>query len=56
MVNGFAKKFKDIMSKLFDPIKKAWDAQGKRVMDAFKYSLSEIGKLIKAIGKSFLEV
>ncbi|MEW7916496.1 hypothetical protein [Enterococcus avium] len=55
-LTDFAKKFKDIMSKLFDPIKKAWDAQGKRVMDAFKYSLSEIGKLIKAIGKSFLEV
>ncbi len=55
-LTDFAKKFKDIMSKLFDPIKKAWDAQGKRVMDAFKYSLSEIWKLIKAIGKSFLEV
>lgn len=55
-LTDFAKKFKDIMSKLFDPIKKAWDAQGERVMDAFKYSLSEIGKLIKAIGKSFLEV
>ncbi|MBX8939202.1 hypothetical protein [Enterococcus gilvus] len=55
-LTDFAKKFKDIMSKLFDPIKKAWDAQGKRVMDAFKYSLSEIWKLIKAIGKSFMEV
>lgn len=52
----FANKFKDIMSKLFDPIKKAWDNQGKRVMDAFKYALSEIGKLIGAIGKSFMEV
>ncbi|SET93454.1 Phage-related protein [Enterococcus malodoratus] len=55
-LTDFAKKFKDIISKLFDPIKKAWDAQGKRVMDAFKYSLSEIWKLIKAIGKSFMEV
>ncbi|MBO0413231.1 hypothetical protein JZO81_19420 [Enterococcus hulanensis] len=55
-LTDFAKKFKDIMSKLFDPIKKAWDAQGQRVMDAFKYSLSEIGKLIGAIGKSFMEV
>lgn len=55
-LTDFAKKFKDIMSKLFDPIKKAWDAQGKRVMDAFKYALSEIGKLIQAIGKSFMEV
>lgn len=55
-LTDFAKKFKDILSKLFDPIKKAWDAQGKRVMDAFKYALSEIGKLIQAIGKSFMEV
>lgn len=55
-LENFANKFKDIMSRLFDPIKKAWDAQGKRVMDAFKYALSEIGKLISAIGKSFMEV
>ena len=55
-LTDFAKKFKDILSKLFDPIKKAWDAQGKRVMAAFKYALSEIGKLIQAIGKSFMEV
>lgn len=55
-LTAFAEKFKDIMSKLFDPIKKAWDAQGKKVIDAFKYALSEIIGLIQAIGRSFMEV
>lgn len=55
-LTSFANKFKDIMSKLFDPIKKAWDAQGKKVIDAFKYALKEIIGLISAIGKSFMDV
>lgn len=44
------------MSKLFDPIKKAWDAQGQKVIDAWKYALKEVGGLIQAIGKSFMDV
>ncbi|EPH61161.1 phage tail tape measure protein, TP901 family [Enterococcus faecium 13.SD.W.09] len=55
-LSNFAREFADIMSRLFDPIQKAWDAQGKRVMDAFKYSLGEIWGLTKEIGKSFMEV
>lgn len=55
-LTNFAKQFAEIMSRLFDPIKKAWDAQGQRVMDAFKYSLNEIWGLTKEIGKSFMEV
>ncbi|MGF2161690.1 hypothetical protein [Enterococcus avium] len=55
-LTDFAKKFKDIMSKLFDPIKKAWDAQGQKVIDAWKYALREVVGLIQAIGKSFMEV
>lgn len=55
-LTDFAKKFKDIMSKLFDPIKKAWDAQGQKVIDAWKYALKEVGGLIQAIGKSFMDV
>lgn len=55
-LRDFAKKFKDIMSKLFDPIKKAWDAQGQKVIDAWKYALREVLGLIAAIGKSFMEV
>ncbi|SET58492.1 Phage-related protein [Enterococcus malodoratus] len=55
-LTDFAKKFKDIMSQLFDPIKKAWDAQGQKVIDAWKYALREVVGLIQAIGKSFMEV
>jgi len=55
-LTDFAKKFKDILSKLFDPIKKAWDAQGQKVIDAWKYALKEVGGLIQAIGKSFMDV
>jgi hypothetical protein len=55
-LTDFAKKFKDIMSKLFDPIKKAWDTQGQKVIDAWKYALGEVVGLIQAIGKSFMEV
>ncbi|HFE9851432.1 TPA: hypothetical protein ACGBG5_001722 [Enterococcus faecalis] len=55
-LTNFSDKFKDIMSKLFDPIKKAWDAQGQKVIDAWKHALSEVGGLIQAIGKSFMDV
>lgn len=55
-LTNFANKFKEIMSKLFDPIKKAWDAQGQKVIDAWKYALGEVMGLIQAIGRSFMEV
>ncbi|MBO1306548.1 hypothetical protein JZO70_10265 [Enterococcus sp. 669A] len=55
-LTNFANKFKEIMSKLFDPIKSAWDAQGQKVIDAWKYALGEVMGLIKAIGRSFMEV
>ncbi|MBL1228129.1 phage tail protein [Enterococcus sp. BWB1-3] len=55
-LTDFANKFKEIMSQLFDPIRKAWDKQGKKVMNAFKYSLREIIGLNKEIGRSFMEV
>lgn len=55
-IDKLAKKFKDILSKLFEPLKKAWDRQGKKVMEAWKYALNEVSKLVKSIGKDFLEV
>jgi phage-related protein/methyl-accepting chemotaxis protein len=55
-LTDFAKKFQDVLSKLFDPIKKAWDIQGKKVIDAFKYALSEVIGLVQAIGRSFMDV
>lgn len=52
----WAEKFKKILSDLFAPMKQAWDKEGKATIDALKYALSEIWKLIKDIGKSFMEV
>jgi phage-related protein len=49
-------KIKDLLSRLFAPLKKAWDKEGKFVMDAWKYALGEIWKLIKDIGRDFMRV
>lgn len=51
-----AKKIKDVLKKLFKPLKEAWDREGKFVMDAWKYALGEVWKLIKDIGRDFLKV
>lgn len=49
-------KVKDILSKLFAPLKEAWNREGKFVMDSWKYALDEVWKLIKDIGRDFLTV
>lgn len=51
-----AEKFKDILSKLFAPLKEAWNREGKFVMDSWKYALEEVWKLVKDIGRDFLTV
>lgn len=51
-----ADKLKDLLKRLFDPFWQAWKNQGKRVIDALKYALKEIWELLKAIGRSFMEV
>ncbi len=51
-----ADKVKDILSKLFAPLKEAWDREGKFVLDSWKYALDEVWKLIKDIGRDFLTV
>ena len=51
-----ANKIKDILSKLFAPLKEAWNREGKFVMDSWKYALGEIWKLAKDIGRDFLKV
>lgn len=49
-------KIKGVLKKLFDPIKEAWDRVGNKVIKAWKYALGEVWKLIKDIGRDFLEV
>ncbi|MCS8616518.1 phage tail protein [Latilactobacillus curvatus] len=51
-----ANALKKILADLFKPMQEAWDKYGKRVIDAWEYALREVGGLIKAIGKSFMEV
>src|SRR5690606_27207244 len=46
----------EIMSRIFEPFKLAWENEGQATIDAIKYALSSIGGLIKEIGKSWLEV
>lgn len=55
-IKDFADKFKNILSKFFSPLKKAWNREGKYVMDSWKYALDEVWKLIKDIGRDFLIV
>ena len=53
---GAADKLKDVLSRLFEPIKKAWNREGKFVMNAWKKALKEVRALIKDIGRDFLRV
>lgn len=53
-IQDFADKVKDIFSKLFDPLREAWDRQGQFVMDSWKYALEQVGLLFKDIGRDFL--
>ncbi len=52
----WAQKFKDLLSKIFQPFKAAWDAEGAATIAAMRYALDSIWQLTKSIGRSFLEV
>lgn len=52
--SDIADKVKDVFSKLFAPLKEAWNREGKFVMDSWKYALDEVWKLIKDVGRDFL--
>lgn len=55
-VTNLAEMAKKIFADFFKPIQDSWNKHGKKVIDAWKYMLREVGGLIKAIGKSFMEV
>lgn len=56
MVEENASEAESVFSKFFKPLKKSWNREGKFVMDAWKYALGEVWKLIKDIGRDFLKV
>lgn len=51
-----ANKVKKVLGELFDPMKKAWNEKGQAVVDAAKYSWSEIKRLLGDVGHSFMHV
>lgn len=52
----WVKKFKDVLSRIFQPFKEAWAAEGQNTINAMKNALNGILGLVRSIGKSFLEV
>lgn len=55
-MKNLAEDMKSVFEKMFQPLKEAWGSEGQFVIDSWKYALSEIGKLVKDIGRDFLEV
>jgi hypothetical protein len=53
-IADMAQKFKEILGKIFAPVKEAWDREGQFVMDSWKYALDEVWNLMKDIGRDFL--
>lgn len=51
-----AQQIKGIFARIFEPLKEAWNREGKFVMDSWKSALKEIGSLARSIGSDFLEV
>ncbi|WP_085764078.1 phage tail protein [Lactiplantibacillus plantarum] len=51
-----AKKLQKILGELFDPMKAAWDAKGKSVVNAAKYAWKEVERALSDVGRSFMHV
>lgn len=47
-----ADKIKDFFSKLFAPLKEAWNREGQFVMDSWKYALDEVKSLCKTLDET----
>lgn len=53
---AWMKNMQKLMKDFFKPFQDAWKNQGQKVIDAWKYALTEVLGLVSAIGKSFMEV
>lgn len=53
-IKELAEKVKEILAKLFAPLKEAWEREGQFVIDSWKSALNEIWLLVKDIGRDFL--
>lgn len=52
----WAEKVKEVLSKLFGPMRNAWSNRGQALMDSIRNSAGKIKELFGAIGRSFSEV
>lgn len=55
-MKALADKVKGVLGKVFEPMKSAWNKEGQNTINAAKYALGSIKKVINDIGKSFEEV
>lgn len=51
-----AQKLDELLKKLWKPFQDAWNAEGKKTLDAVDYAFRSIGKLAKSVGKSLVSV
>ncbi len=51
-----AQKLAELLKKLWKPFQDAWNAEGKKTLDAVDYAFRSIGKLAKSVGKSLVSV
>lgn len=49
-------KIKEVLSRLFNPFKTAWDSMGSGVIESIKYAFSSVLDLLLDVGKTFLDV
>lgn len=55
-IKGWADKFKDFFTKLFEPLKTAWEKFRNYFINSWKYAISEIKKLLADIADAFWRV
>lgn len=55
-VPSWASGANKLLTDFFKPFQDSWAKHGKRVTNAWKYALREVGGLVKAVGSSFMEV
>lgn len=55
-IKDFFKWLKDKLKGIFEPIKKAWDKTGGKVIKSIKNALKQVKKLLETIGKTFTDI
>lgn len=56
LIEQWAVRAKQILAQIWQPFQAAWESQGAGVLEAARFSLSELSKTAAALGASWLEV